>query len=152
NPVWIDALLSGDAGIDLLGAPSPQAGKRRRIERIPRLMRPAALWVLQSRRKLLGLLELIRLRLRQPLLKGAIEQLQARLISPKHHANYFTVDGRRRAYPPRSIALGSDIAFMPGDRLFSAGFGWAHLDIHAIGRLKNEHRLCFTLFCYDIIP
>jgi glycosyltransferase involved in cell wall biosynthesis len=149
---WIDALLGGEARIDLLGAPSPQARNRRRIERIPRFVRPVALWVLQSRRKLLASLELIRLRLQQPALIGAIERLQAKLMSRKHRADYFTMDGRRLSCPPPSLALGPDLAFAPGDRLFSAGFGWAHLDIDVIRHLKTEHRLGFTFFCYDIIP
>ncbi|HLQ90396.1 MAG TPA: glycosyltransferase family 1 protein [Xanthobacteraceae bacterium] len=152
NHSWIDPLLSGRAGLDLFGAPSAQPERRRKTERIPKAVRPLALWVLQSRRELLGLLERLRLSLRDQTLKEGIERLQSRLISHKNRAHYFAADGQRRSFPPTSIALGARIAFSPGDVLFSAGFGWSHLNIHAISQLKNEHRLRYVFFCYDIIP
>ena len=152
SPVWLDPLLSGEAGLDLFGAPSAQPQRRRRIERIPKSVRPAALWILQSRRKLLGALERLRLSVRHQKLKDGIERLQFGLISQKNRAHYFTADGQRRSFPPASVATGVRIAFNTGDVLFSAGFSWTHLNIHTINQLKCEHRFRYVFFCYDIIP
>jgi glycosyltransferase involved in cell wall biosynthesis len=148
---WVDLILAGDALIDLLGMPSPHRHRTRGIERIPKRLRPAVLWLLQFRRKLLGALERLRIKQRRQKTRERIELIQGLLMSSKHRAEFYTREGRRRSRLPLDM-VGPELTFGPADTLFSAGMGWAHLNVDAIRRLKDSTQLRFVVLCYDIIP
>ena len=151
NPSWVDLILSGDAVIDVLGMPSPHRHRTRGIELVPKKLRPAALWLLQFRRKLLEALERLRIKQHRQKIRQKIEGLQDLLMSRKHRSEFYTPEGQRRSRLPLDM-VGPELVFGPTDTLFSAGTGWAHLNVDAIGRLKDSTQVRFILLCYDIIP
>jgi hypothetical protein len=72
-------------------------------------------------------------------------------MSSKHRAEFYTREGRRRSRLPLDM-VGPELTFGLADTLFSAGMGWAHLNVDAIRRLKDSTQLRFVFLCYDIIP
>jgi glycosyltransferase involved in cell wall biosynthesis len=150
NPRWIDELLAGNVWVDPRIAPG--GSRRRRRERIPAFIRPAAMWVLQSRKSALLMLDRVRFSGAPPALKAAAEALQRPLISEKYRPHMFHPDGTRRTLVTYHDLLGPAVTFTADDTLVCAGAPWAHSDIGEIQRLKWRFGLRFAVLCYDIIP
>jgi len=148
----LEALILGSASIDTLGLSDPAGPGRRKTDRIPALIRPTALWVLQFRRKLLQTLERIRLRTGSSGMMYGVDKLQRLIMSRKHETFMVEHDGRRRAYIPWDMAVSADIDLRSMDILVCAGAGWAHTNIRAITRLKQSANFALALLCHDIIP
>lgn len=146
-----DRFVSGDAVIDQLGLSDPSRRRTHTLDHVPPALRPAALWVLQSRRKLLQDLERRRLAVQGPR-AGSIDRLQRRLMSDKQRALMVRPDGARRDLIPADLVTTNPVDVRTGDVLVSAGTGWVHTNIDVIARLRQQRGLRFVLFCHDIIP
>jgi glycosyltransferase involved in cell wall biosynthesis len=146
------ALIAQDAAIDTLSFISPARRGRRKTDRIPRALRPLALWVLQARRKTLQALERLRLRTANGRVVAFVGALQRAIMNDKYRAIMVKGDGSRRAHLPIDLALGAPVDLGARDTLVCSGAGWAHNDIDAIVELKRRVGFRFVLFCFDIIP
>ncbi len=146
-----DRFVFGDAVVDQLGLSDPSRRRPHTLDRVPPALRAAALWGLQSRRKLLQTLERVRLSARSPL-AGRIDRLQRGLMADKQRALMVRPDGTRRDLIPADRVTADPVDIRAGDVLVSAGTGWVHTNIDVIARLRQERGLRFVLFCHDIIP
>jgi glycosyltransferase involved in cell wall biosynthesis len=151
-PATADLFLHGEATLDTIGLPDPAKPGGRRSDRIPRVIRPAAMWVLQFRRKLLQALERVRLRAAEGWLRRAIERLQAPLITKKYRHACTKPDGSRRAFLPVDFICSAPIEFRSDDTLLCCGSSWTHLNSDVLGILKRRGGLRLVIMCYDIIP
>jgi glycosyltransferase involved in cell wall biosynthesis len=148
----VKAFLVGNASIDTLGMSNPTGLGRRRTDRIPSTLKPAAMWFLQFRHTLLQTLERIRLRAKASAAADTVDKLQRLIMSAKYRTFMLNQDGTRRVYLPWNMAFGGNIELQPSDILICAGCGWAHTNIRAISRLKARIGFDLALLCHDIIP
>lgn len=144
--------LAGDAVLDTLGLRDPGRVGRRRSDRVPAALRPAARWLLQSRHMLLQTLERRRLAAASPAAAARIARLQAPLIRGKYRGLMLKPDGTRRDFVPLDALASRPVDFRPDDVLVCAGAGWSHTDIAAIRAQKQATPFRLALLCYDIIP
>lgn len=151
-PEWIDPIIEGGTSADMSLLPDPSGQKRRLRDRMPRLVRNGAHWVLQSRRKVLDALEGIRLTAHSDRIRRIAGRLAEPLISAKHRPRYYAADGRRLPAPPYHILAGHPVSPGPGDTSLAAQFDWSHTNIRAIADLKRAQRFRHVVLCHDIIP
>jgi glycosyltransferase involved in cell wall biosynthesis len=152
DPSVVVPFLTGNAATDYLGHPDPNRPGRHRTEAIPRVIRPAALWLLQFRRKLIQALERRRLRTRSEGVAAFLDRLQRRLITRKYRRRMLRADGGRRAFVPYDMVHHAPMAFSPGDVLVCTGAGWVRDSSEAILALQVMRGVQFVLLCHDIIP
>jgi glycosyltransferase involved in cell wall biosynthesis len=145
-------LIAQDVAIDTLSFVSPARQGKRKSDRIPAVLQPLALWILQARRMALQTLERLRLGAGNARAASLADALQRAIMNEKYRAIMVKPDGSRRAYLPVDLALGPPIDLTAGDTLVCSGAGWTHNDIAAIAELKQKVGFRFVLFCYDIIP
>jgi glycosyltransferase involved in cell wall biosynthesis len=145
-------LISQDAAIDTLSFVNPARRGKRKTDRIPKALRPAALWVLQSQRKTLQAMERVRVRTKTPRIAAFADTLQRRLMNFRHHAAMVKPDGTRRDYLPIDMVVGPAINFTARDILVCCGSTWTHVDIEAVAQAKRKCGFRFVLACFDLIP
>jgi len=149
-------LIAQNATIDTLSFVNPSRRGKRKTDRVPAAIRPAAMWLLQSRRMALQALERIRLRAERETpparLAALIDRLQRVIMNDKYRAVAVRPDGSRRPNFPIDMVLGRRVAFSSRDTLVCTGAGWTHNDMGAIAELKRRTGFRFVLFCHDIIP
>ncbi len=147
-----EALISQEAALDTFSFVSPARRGKRKTDRIPTPVRPAAVWLLQSRRMALRSMERIRLAIRNTRIAVLTDRVQRAIMSPKYHALMVKPDGSRRAFLPIDSVVGEPLALTANDTLICTGAGWTHNDIAAIAADKRKVGFRFVLFCHDIIP
>lgn len=144
--------LTGEAALDTLGLTNSALPGKRRTDRIPAALKPAFLWIVQTRRMALNRLERLRLGTQRPWLARLADRLQRRVMSGKYRHLMVRDDDTRRAFFPYEMAVGDRFKFGPDDTLVCAGSGWGHTNIKVIGDLKSRIGFHMALLCYDIIP
>src|SRR5215467_2021038 len=147
-----DVLISQKAALDTLSFVNPARRGRRKTDRIPPAVRPAAMWFLQFRRMALLAMERSRLTTRNARIAVLTDRLQRAIMSRKYRALMVRPDGSRRRLLPLDTVLGDELALSARDTLVCTGAGWTHNDITAIAAAKRNARFRFVLFCHDIIP
>jgi len=147
-----DILISQQAAIDPFSFVNPARLGRRKTDRIPAAIRPAAMWLLQSRRLALQAMERVRLTSRSARVAVLVDRLQRAIMSPKYRALMVRPDGCRRGLLPVDTVLGEPLALTARDTLVCTGAGWLHNDIEATAAAKRKLGFRFVLFCHDIIP
>lgn len=150
-PRYVPSLIAGTVSMEPWSAPSATARKRR-SDRIPPALRPAAQWVLQFRRSALLALERERLRPGTDSASRIAERLQQMLLTDKYRGYLFNPDGSRRNVLRREELAGPPVAFTADDVLVCAGAPWAHANVRTVAALKARHRFRLALLCYDFIP
>jgi glycosyltransferase involved in cell wall biosynthesis len=145
-------LISQKAAIDTLSFVNPARLGRRKTDRIPAAVRPAAMWLLQFRRMALQATERVRLTTRSDRVAALTDRLQRAMMSPKYRALMVRPDGSRRGFLRADAVLGEPLALTARDTLVCTGAGWTHNDIEAITAGKRRLGFRFVLFCHDIIP
>jgi len=147
-----DILISQKAAIDPFSFVNPARLGRRKTDRIPAAVRPAAMWLLQFRRMALLALERVRLTTRSERVAVLTDRLQRAIMSPKYRALMVRPDGSRRGFLPADTVMGEPLALTARDTLVCTGAGWTHNDIGAITAAKRNIGFRLVLFCHDIIP
>jgi glycosyltransferase involved in cell wall biosynthesis len=147
-----ERLILRDVALDTLSFVNPARHGRRKSDRIPRSLRPAALWVLQWRRKTLQALERMRLRTAPSAVAALLDKIQRTLMNAKDREAMVKPDGTRRTYLPIATVLGAAVEFTARDTLICCGVTWTHTDIAAIVAAKYRFRFRFVLACHDLIP
>jgi glycosyltransferase involved in cell wall biosynthesis len=147
-----DILIAQKAAIDTFSFVNPARLGRRKTDRIPAAIRPAAMWLLQFRRMALQATERVRLTTRSERVAALTDRLQRAIMSPKYRALMVRPDGSRRGFLPVDTVLGAPLALTARDTLVCTGAGWTHNDIEAITTAKRKLGFRFVLFCHDIIP
>jgi len=151
NEKWVKPLIDRTISVSPWIAPNTRI-RRRRSDRIPRAIKPAAMWILQLRRSALLLLERIRRLAKNSTLRSVAERLQRPLITEKYRPFMFHADGTRKAILALDEFLGPEVEFTPADTLICAGAAWEHSDIYGIKLSKERHGFRFVTLCHDIIP
>jgi glycosyltransferase involved in cell wall biosynthesis len=147
-----DILISQKAVLDTFSFVNAARRGRRKTDRIPAAVRPAAMWFLQFRRMALQAMERVRLTTRNTRIAVLTDRLQRAIMSPKYRAFMVRPDGSRRGFLPVDTVLGEPLALTEHDTLVCTGGGWTHNDIEAITAAKRKIGFRFVLFCHDIIP
>ena len=145
-------LISQNAVVDPFSFVSPARRGKRKTDRIPTMIQPAAIWFLQSRRMVLQVMERIRLRTGNARLAALVDRLQRAIMSPKYRAIMVRPDGSRRDFLSVDRVVGQSLVLTAHDTLVCTGSGWTHNDIEAIAAGKRKIGFRFVLFCHDIIP
>jgi len=151
NKKWIKPLIDKAFSVNPWVSPNTKAHPRR-SDRIPRAIKPAVMWVLQSRRSALLLLERIRLLAGNSTIRMAAEKLQRPLITKKYRPYMFHADGTRKSLIAYGEFLGPMVEFTSADTLICAGAPWEHSDINIIKTHKERFGFRFVALCHDIIP
>jgi len=144
--------LTGEAALDTLGLTNPALPGRRRTDRIPAALKPAFLWVFQTRRMALKRLERLRLDTQRPWLARLADRLQRRIMSGKYRNFMVREDDTRRPFFPHDMVIGARAVFGRNVTLVCAGSGWGHTNIEALSELKSRTGFRMVLLCYDLIP
>jgi glycosyltransferase involved in cell wall biosynthesis len=147
-----DILISQKAAIDTFSFVNPARLGRRKTDRIPAAVRPAAMWLLQFRRMALQAMEQVRLATRSERVAALTDRVQRAMMSGKYRALMVRPDGSRRGFLPLDRVLGEPLTLAAHDTLVCAGAGWTHNDIEAVTAAKRKRGFRFVLFCHDIIP
>ena len=145
-------LISQEAVIDIFTFVTQSRRGRRKTDRIPALVRPAVMWLLQTRRMALQALERIRLGTASARVGALVGRLQRAIMSPKYAAMMVKRDGSRRDCLGIDMVLGPPVALTAHDTLVCAGAGWIDNDIGAIAEARQNIGFRLVLFCHDIIP
>jgi glycosyltransferase involved in cell wall biosynthesis len=148
---WLDAIIGGTITVLMFDLPDA-TGRRRRRERIPKLIRPAIMAVPQLRRRLLFRLEALRIFARTAATRTVAEQLQHLLMTDKYRRLFHDPDGTRRKLAPYSAVAGPPLDLQRADTLICAGAGWEHQDIGVVTRLKLQAAFRLVVLCYDLMP
>jgi len=144
--------LTGEAALDTFGLPSPALAERRRTDRVPSSLKPAFLWLTQTRRMMLNCLERLRLQSQSPRLAHVADRLQRSVMSAKYRKFMVREDNTRRPFYPHDLAVGARIQFERNDTVVCAGSGWGHTNIEAISELKSRIGFRMVLLCHDLVP
>jgi len=147
-----DILIAQQAALDTFSFVNPARRGKRKTDRIPVAVRPAAMWILQFRRTALQAMERLRLTTDNPRIAVLTDRLQRAIMTPKYRALMVKPDGSRRRFLPVDSVLGESLAPAARDTLVCTGAGWTHNDIEAITEAKRRLGFRFVLFCHDIIP
>jgi glycosyltransferase involved in cell wall biosynthesis len=147
-----DILIAQQAALDTFSFVNPARRGKRKTDRIPLAVRPAAMWILQFRRTALQAMERLRLTTDDPRTAVLTDRLQRAIMTPKYRALMVKPDGSRRRFLPVDSVLGESLAPAARDTLVCTGAGWTHNDIEAITEAKRRLGFRFVLFCHDIIP
>jgi glycosyltransferase involved in cell wall biosynthesis len=147
-----DILISQQAVVDTISFVNPARRGKRKTDRIPASVQPAAMWFLQSRRMALRTLEQIRLTTSTARVAQFVDRLQRVIMGPKYRAIMVKSDGSRRGFLPVDAVMGRRLALTARDTLVCCGAGWTHTDIDTIAAAKRQLGFRFVLFCHDIIP
>jgi len=99
-------LIAQKAAIDTFSFVNPARLGRRKTDRIPAAVRPAAMWLLQFRRMALQATERVRLTTRSERVAVLTDRLQRAIMSPKYRALMVRPDGSRRGFLPADTVLG----------------------------------------------
>src|SRR5215470_9025791 len=116
----VHLLISQKAIVDTFSFVSPARRGKRRTDRIPTMIRPAAIWFLQSRRMVLQVLERIRLRTGNARFAALADRLQRAIMSPKYRAIMVMPDGSRRDFLPID-RVGQSLVLTAHDTLVCSG-------------------------------
>lgn len=152
GPAMATSLIGQDTAFDGLSFVNPARKGRRRTDRIPAPLQPAARWLLQFRRTLLQTLERVRLTTPNRRTAAFADRLQRAVMSPKYRAIMVKPDGTRRAVLSRESVLGPPLDLTADDVVVCTGAGWTHNDIAVIATARREAGFRLVLFCHDIIP
>ena len=145
-------LIAQEAVIDTLSVVNPSRRGKRKTDCVPAVIRPAVMWLLQSRRMALQALERIRLQTANVRVAVLADRLQRVIMGPKYNAIMVKPDGSRRACFPVDMVLRLPAGLTARDTLVCTGAGWTHNDIDAIAEARRKLGFRFVLFCHDIIP
>src|SRR5262249_8766706 len=104
-----DILISQKAAIDTFSFVNPPRLGRRKTDRIPEAIRPAAMWLLHFRRMALQALEQVRLTTKSERVALLADRLQRAIMTRKYRALMVRPDGSRRGFLPVDTALGEPL-------------------------------------------
>lgn len=146
---WLGKLLDGRAALDTWEMPAVDPERPRKSDRIPAPLRPVFQW-LKIRRKLLSVLEQVRLKKRG--MAQWAETIQPWLMSSKYRRRMFISAGVRRDIPSFDTALDDEITISKDSVFVCAGSSWANLNSRELAKLKDVPGCRIVTYCYDIIP
>src|SRR5215471_461389 len=112
-----DILIAQQAALDTFSFVNPARRGKRKTDRIPVAVRPAAIWILQFRRTALQAMERLRLTTDDPRIAVLTDRLQRAIMTPKYRALMVKPDGSRRRFLPVDSVLGAPLALAARDTL-----------------------------------
>lgn len=145
-------LLDGAATVDTTGMRDASRSRRRRTDRVPRVLLAPFLWLTQFRRMALRTLGGCLLNSTSSRTCALIHLIQPVIAGKKYRDMLMRSDGSQRALAPVHVLAGAPLPFEPGDRLLLAGANWAHCDVAMIGEQKRQFAIELVSLCHDIIP
>jgi glycosyltransferase involved in cell wall biosynthesis len=151
-PDYLPAILDGTAMVDTTGMADPSQSRRRRTDRVPRILRTPFLWLTQFRRMALRTLGGMLLKSRSARVRGIIHRLQPAIAGKKYREILLGPGGRQRAIASVNALTGSPIALERGDVVLFAGSNWAHGNAAAIGQWRKQSGIELIALCHDVIP
>jgi glycosyltransferase involved in cell wall biosynthesis len=145
-------LLDGTATVDTTGMTDPSQSRRRRTDRVPRLLLKPFLWLTQFRRMALRNLGGMLMVSRGVRVREAIRWLQLVVAGKKYRHVLMQPDGSLRALAPVGILTGPPMPLELGDCVLFAGANWAHSNAAFIGERKKQIGVELISLCHDVIP
>ena len=145
-------LLEGAATLDTTGMRDASRSRRRRTDRVPRVLLAPFLWLTQFRRMALRTLGGFLLKSTSSRVRALIHLIQPVIAGKKYRDILMRSDGSQRALAPVHVLAGAPFPFEPGDRVLLAGANWAHTNVAMIGEQKKQFAIELVSLCYDVIP
>jgi glycosyltransferase involved in cell wall biosynthesis len=151
-PEHLPAILDGTAIIDTTGMSDPSQSRRRRTDRVPRVLRTPFLWLTQFRRMALRTVGGMLLSSHSSWARVIFHRLQLLIGGTKYREILMSPDGRQRAIAPVSVLTGPPIQLQRGDVVLFAGSNWAHSNAAAISQWRKQLGIELISLCHDVIP
>src|SRR5436190_11593192 len=145
-------VLEGAATLDSTGMRDASRSRRRRTDRVPRVLLAPFLWLTQFRRMALRTLGGFLLKSTSSRVRVFIYLIQPVIAGKKYRDILMRSDGSQRALAPVHVLAGAPFPFEPGDRVLLAGANWAHTNVAVIGEQKKQFAIELVSLCYDVIP
>ena len=151
-PDYLPAIFDGMAMVDTTEMAIPSRSRRRRTDRVPRLLRTPFLWLTQFRRMALRTMGGMLLKSHSSRARHIIHRFQLAVAGKKYRQILTSLDGRQRAITPVNVLTGDPIALERGDVILFAGLNWAHSNAAAIGQWRMQLGIELIALCHDVIP
>ena len=145
-------LLEGAATVDTTGMREASRSRRRRTDRVPRVLLAPFLWLTQFRRMALRTLGGFLLNSASSRTRALIHLIQPVIAGKKYRDILIRPDGSQRALASVHVLAGAPLPFKPGDRVLLAGANWAHTNMAMIGEQKKQFAIELVSLCHDVIP
>lgn len=145
-------LIEGSLKVDLTVLPDLNPHRRHFVDKVPKSLQPAFWWITKPRRRLLALLETVRLSSKVEVLSNLAERFQPFLMKNKDRHRYYGADGKRLGVRAMPEICGDPVAYRPEDISIGMQSDWIHTDIAAIVALKDTSNWRHVVLCHDLIP
>jgi glycosyltransferase involved in cell wall biosynthesis len=145
-------LLEGAATVDTTGMREASRSRRRRTDRVPRVLLAPFLWLTQFRRMALRTLGGFLLNSTSSRTRALIHLIQPVIAGKKYRDILIRPDGSQRALASVHVLAGAPLPFELGDRVLLAGANWAHTNVAVIGEQKKQLAIELISLCHDVIP
>jgi glycosyltransferase involved in cell wall biosynthesis len=149
---YLRDVLDGAATVDTTGMMDPARSRRRRTDRVPRLLLTPFLWLTQFRRMALRTLGGMFLVSNSATARNVIGRLQPIIAGKKYRNILLRSDGSQRALASVDVLTGAPVPFETGDVILFAGANWAHSNAAVIGERKSQTGVELISLCHDVIP
>jgi glycosyltransferase involved in cell wall biosynthesis len=150
--IHLPDILDGAATVDTTGMTDPSRSRRRRTDRVPRVLMTPFLWLTQFRRMALRTLGGKLLVSKSPKARNIIRFLQPIVAGQKYRDILLRPDGGQCVLAPMHVLTGAPLPFEPGDVVLFAGSNWAHSNAAVMGEWKRKAGVELVALCHDIIP
>ena len=145
-------IIEGSLKVDTTTLPDLNPHRRHFVDKFPAVLQPLYWWVTKPRRRLISLLENIRLSRRLGRVSGLAGRMQEALIKEKERSRYYFDDGTRVSVPALPAMSGAPVNFRPDDVTVAIQLDWIHTDFAAIAQLKSRSGWRHVILCHDLIP
>lgn len=152
EPKLAEAIIQETLKLDTTMAPDINAHRKHFVDRLPVQLRPLYWWLSKPRRRMIALLERIRVSKQNTRSSDLAAKIQNLLIKRKERPRYFDADGRRIDIFDFSTLVGEPVNFLPEDTTLAIQSDWVHTDIASIAALKAKTGWRHVILCHDIIP
>lgn len=152
SSAWVDTILERTTIVEMSMLREPAGSKHGWLDALPSALRDTYYWITKSRRKALFLAEDVRLSARSSRVRQLAANTVERLMKQRERDYFYDREGRRRNCPPFTRVAGKPVRPTSQDITIAAQFDWAHTDIQAIHRSKQQLGFRHLVLCYDIIP
>lgn len=149
NTEYFAGIMEGRTILDHSEQPNRDRGTMRLIDRLPPMVRWAALWIRNPRRRALMALEQRRLAGRADAALAA--RVQLALMTGKHRAKFFDPSGQRIELVPFERAIGPPVT-LTAQIVVCTGSDWSPEIIAHVERRKQSNDLRVAFISYDMIP
>ena len=149
---YLPGILDGAIAVDTTGMKDPSRSRRRKTDRVPRLLLTPFLWLTQFRRMMLRTLGGMMLVTESSAARNLIRTIQPVIAGQKYRDVLLRADGSLRGLAPVHVLTGAPLLLEPSDVILFAGANWMHSDAGIVGEWNRSIGVRLVSLCHDVIP